>query len=362
MPFMEYIMIFNKRFRTYITILAAVLGFSSNANAQDVAVSLSFDKSTLSENDDVFVNVTMKNTTSTSQYILKWHTPFITSQEALFDIYRDGIKVNYLGPMVKRSAPIASDFFELKPGAIYQQKVELSSLYDMRVSGNYTIQYHANAPHTLADKKNNGISQEALIAPSESINIWINGSLPRGSVINEQAPESFAGGALTLSQCSATQTSMVKSAFNVAQTMSQTGDDYLQAGINSERYSTWFGKYDAARYATVKSHYAAIKDAFLNKAVTVDCGCKDSYFAYVYPNQPYKIYVCNAFWTAPLTGTDSKGGTLVHEMSHFYAVASTKDHVYGQSGAKQLAISTPAKAIANADSHEYFVENTPNLP
>ncbi|MEO8196116.1 MAG: M35 family metallo-endopeptidase [Thermoanaerobaculia bacterium] len=29
------------------------------------------------------------------------------------------------------------------------------------------------------------------------------------------------------------------------------------------------------------------------------------------------------------TGTDSKAGTLVHEMSHFNVVASTDDHAYG---------------------------------
>jgi hypothetical protein len=66
--------------------------------------------------------------------------------------------------------------------------------------------------------------------------------------------------------------------------------------------------------------------------VKVDCGCDEDYFAYVYPAQPYTIYVCNAFWTAPMTGTDSKGGTLLHEMSHFDIVAGTDDHVYGQSG------------------------------
>ena len=47
-------------------------------------------------------------------------------------------------------------------------------------------------------------------------------------------------------------------------------------------------------------------------------------------------------------------------MSHFNAVAGTDDHVYGQSGAKALAISDPAKAVDNADSHEYFAENTPS--
>jgi peptidyl-Lys metalloendopeptidase len=69
--------------------------------------------------------------------------------------------------------------------------------------------------------------------------------------------------------------------------------------------------------------------------------------------------VCNAFWSAPSTGTDSKAGTLVHEMSHFNVVASTDDWAYGQSAAKSLAISNPSKALDNADTHEYFAENNP---
>jgi peptidyl-Lys metalloendopeptidase len=49
-------------------------------------------------------------------------------------------------------------------------------------------------------------------------------------------------------------------------------------------------------------------------------------------------------------------------MSHFTVVAGTDDWVYGQSGAAELANRDPAKAIDNADSHEYFGENTPQLP
>ena len=62
-----------------------------------------------------------------------------------------------------------------------------------------------------------------------------------------------------------------------------------------------------------------------------------------------------------MTGTDSKGGTLIHEMSHFNVVGSTNDWVYGQTGAASLAKSNPAKATDNADNHEYFGENTPAL-
>jgi hypothetical protein len=72
------------------------------------------------------------------------------------------------------------------------------------------------------------------------------------------------------------------------------------------------------------------------------------------------IYVCSGFWNAAVTGTDSRAGTLIHEISHFTVVASTEDHVYGPSGAMNLATSNPALAVDNADNHEYFAENTPD--
>ncbi len=60
-----------------------------------------------------------------------------------------------------------------------------------------------------------------------------------------------------------------------------------------------------------------------------------------------------------MTGTDSKGGTIVHETSHFTVVAGTNDYAYGQSACKTLAKSNPSRAIMNADNHEYFTENNP---
>jgi peptidyl-Lys metalloendopeptidase len=109
----------------------------------------------------------------------------------------------------------------------------------------------------------------------------------------------------------------------------------------------------------VKSHFVAIEGAFATKAVNYDCGCKGNYYAYVYSNKPYQIHLCKVFWTAPATGTDSKAGTLVHEMSHFDVVAGTEDWAYGKTDARNLAINNPTRAVDNADNHEYFGENTP---
>lgn len=72
------------------------------------------------------------------------------------------------------------------------------------------------------------------------------------------------------------------------------------------------------------------------------------------------VTLCSLFWSAPATGTDSKAGTLIHESSHFTKNGGTDDIAYGQTKAKALAKSSPAQAINNADSHEYFAENNPS--
>lgn len=200
------------------------------------------------------------------------------------------------------------------------------------------------------------MGQEKAELKSEKITLWIEGRFARGTAAVSAPIEGFATAGLSFSQCSASQSSTVTSAFAAAKNMANGSNTYMAANVAGTRYTTWFGVYDATRFSTVKTHFVKIKDAFDNKAVTIDCGCTGSYYAYVYPNKPYKIYVCNAFWSAPMTGTDSKGGTLIHEMSHFDVVADTDDLAYGQTAAKNLAKTKPASAIRNADSHEYFSE------
>jgi peptidyl-Lys metalloendopeptidase len=360
----------NQIFRAGIATIAVALCVSAQAaTANGVAVSISPQKHMLEKSDDVIVNVTITNTSASPQYLLKWHTPFGEIEESLFDVTRDGVKVPYLGAHYKRPAPTAADYYLLKPGASHSIKVELSAMYDMSITGDYQISYNTKSlalfSAELSGKGIGAVSREIGEIKSAPVTIWIDGALPRGSeskagTIDAMKAAAGGGNGLAFSKCTASQQTTVAQALSAGSAMAANGDAYM-AGRMGTRYAKWFGAADAARQATVKSHFAALKDAFANKPVTVDCGCKKTYYAYVYPAQPYVIYVCKAFWTAPMTGTDSKGGTLVHEMSHFNVVAGTDDWVYGQSGAASLAISDPAKAIDNADSHEYFGENTPAL-
>ncbi len=368
----------NHLVKAGVGIAAITACFAAQAGSNGVTVSLTPEKNTLSKNDDVVVRVTITNTSSSPQYVLKWHTPFGGVEEHLFDVTRDGVAVPYLGAHYKRQAPTAKDYYLLKPGASHSVKVELSALYDMSVTGDYAVKYHAASLNlfaasdargtvaTLDARGNLPAAREIGEIESAPVGLFINGRLERGTVVDDPfglaAKQQLAGPAgVTFASCTASQTSTINSAIGAAKTMANNSSSYLNNGSSGTRYTKWFGSYNASRYATVKTHFSNIKNALDTKPIVVDCSCKQSYYAYVYPTQPYKIYVCNAFWTAPLTGTDSKGGTMVHELSHFNVVAGTDDWAYGQSSAASLATSNPTRAVDNADSHEYFSENTPGL-
>ncbi len=110
------------------------------------------------------------------------------------------------------------------------------------------------------------------------------------------------------------------------------------------------------------THFRNISNAASTKPLQFDCsscpaGPNANAFAYVFAGQAYRIYLCNAFWAAPNTGTDSRAGSIVHELSHFSILVGTSDFAYGQSADRQLALPDPNRAIHNADSHDYFTDN-----
>ncbi|SFC85041.1 M35 family metallo-endopeptidase [Massilia yuzhufengensis] len=329
-----------------------------SALAQDVSVTIAPVREKFARSDEVLVRVTLQNNSAAPQFLLKWHTPLDGVEAPIFEVLRDGQPVRYLGIKAKRPAPGPGDYLRLEPGAAASSTVELSALYEMNVTGPYTLRYRSGSPSLYASP---GMRPVAGTLASNPASIWIDGRLPRGA--RAPAKQAVEGASLDFSKCSNAQQEQLAAAVNAGKAMTVDAHGYLAAaaagGSYGARYGSWFGASDVGRAATVNTHFTAIRDAFETKPIKIDCGCTASYFAYVYPAQPYTIYVCNAFWTAPLTGTDSRGGTLLHELSHFDIVAATDDHVYGQQGAAELARTDPARAINNADSHEYFGENTP---
>lgn len=343
-----------------VLLVASLALAGSAAAAPRITSQLEMDRSWLTGEDDVNVRFSLTNEGDTATTILKWQTPFEGIDDDLFTVARNGEPVTYLGRHIKRPAPTAADFMTLAPGQKVSVQVELSKYYDMAMTGEYTIVYN----QTLQSQKSR-FNETA----SNAVSFWVEGS----DVPVQQTTETDVDGntrALTptYTSCSTSQRSSIVTALSSAQTYAVNAYSYLSTRTTtaqrdaSTRYKTWFGTQTSSRWSTVQSHFLNIRNTIQTKTLAFDCSCTDSYYAYVYPASPYKIYLCSAFWSAPNTGTDSKAGTIVHELSHFNVVAATDDWAYGQASCKSLATSNPSRATDNADSHEYFAENTPSLP
>lgn len=386
--------------RLWFTLVSSVLVALMLASVVGAApkdgpiVALSVTQGKFASSEDVLVTVTIYNPTKNPVKVLRWFTPEDAFSNPLFAVTRNGQPVEYIGPVFKRVPPTESDYISLQPGASIVRTVNLGYSYDLSQNGQYEVAFAVAAFNLFNEKANSFQTKDVLV--SEKISLIVDGReakrtptappptptvppTPGGGGGGKRTPTppvgTFTptppgvtptpggGGGTTFNACTAQRQSQLLTARTEAKTYSSIAKNYLLAGNQGSRYTTWFGVFTSTRYNTVTNNFVAISNAMDNANVRFDCTCtQTNVYAYVYPNQPYNIYLCGAFWSAPMTGTDSKAGTLVHEMSHFDVVAGTDDFAYGQTAARNLAINNPNNAVQNADNHEYFAENTPPLP
>lgn len=354
--------------KTWFKLTAAALAVvatsaSQAAGTECLDVRLSSANPVINGDVDVHVDVAVTNRCRTPVQVLRWQLPGDSMSGALFSVTRDDRPVRYTGAVIKRAAPTAKDYVEIAAGATLNYQVELTGHYDFSKNGRYAIEFHSDrGTHGSGAQPMHSAAATYLWAQgrNEKLDAAADGELMAAAAARPGVSAAAASISYTGS-CTSSQKSTLASAVTAATNYAVSSANYLSGTPSATpRYTTWFGAYTAARWATAKDHFVKARNAFQSAALTLDCSCKDSgTYAYVYPTQPYKIYVCGAFWNAPMTGTDSKGGTLVHEMMHFNVIAGTDDWAYGQSAAKSLAKSNPTKALDNSDSHEYFTENNP---
>ncbi|MCS3457615.1 peptidyl-Lys metalloendopeptidase [Aeromonas sp. BIGb0405] len=342
-------------------LLAGLLGSPLCAAGLDARLTLQEGAS-----EDVRVQVTLTNNGNKPIDLLKWQLPG-AGDAPLFVVERDGQSVAYQGALIKRGLPSHRDYQRLSAGESLTLEAEVSGLYDMSAQGEYSISYRLPKVSDKEGAKRN--AQPSAKAPpqaseSNTVSLWLDGVATDDRVLAKTAAvePAAAGGSVSFTgRCTNSQKSQIVSALDAAGVMAGDSLSYLAVDKPSgQRYRSWFGAYDASRWNQAEGHFSKVREAIEEKPLTFDCGCKESYFAYVYADQPYKIYLCKSFWTAANTGTDSRGGTIIHELTHFNVVAGTDDLGYGQGNARNLASTDPVKALNNADNHEYFAENTPS--
>lgn len=106
-------------------------------------------------------------------------------------------------------------------------------------------------------------------------------------------------------------------------------------------YTRWFGHYNAKSAEVVRRNLKAVVHVLRNETVTAQCRnigeelCDGDTYAFVDKDETYLINLCPNFFgmetmkqLTALTvrsGNGTRGGTLIHEISHFAGVADTED-------------------------------------
>jgi len=340
------------------SIRSALFALAASAVAANAAQSLSLKVSgpeSVNTVDTLKVTATVTNTGDETVKLLNDPlSPLSKLPAETFKITSDatGATPSFTGVKVKYVPEVAAKnqaYTVLAPGQSVEVEHDLSAAYNFTAAGEGAYSFEARNLFYLVD---DSAKITPIYAQAEAHTARVSGKLAvtRPNVHRRAA---YNG-------CSSSQQSSLVSAASAAQSYASSALSYLQSHTSATtRFTTWFGTYTSTRHSTVQSHFSAISGGSFS-SFTYDCTCTDSgTYAYVFPDDYGHIYLCGAFWNAPTTGTDSKGGTLIHECSHFTRNGGTDDYVYGQSGAKSLAISNPDEAVFNADSHEYFAENNP---
>ena len=170
---------------------------------------------------------------------------------------------------------------------------------------------------------------------------------------------------ISFTGCTDSQTSFADEARGEAVALATAASAYLRANSTGRRFTTWFGTPTSARWTTVTAAFERAATALAgNLDITCnnpDCGSGTFTFSYPTQTDPHRLYACDAFWTAGKTGADSRGGSLIHEITHAKDIAGTTDFQFGMTAASDLAMSQPDVAVTNADNYEYFAENPTNI-
>lgn len=120
-----------------------------------------------------------------------------------------------------------------------------------------------------------------------------------------------------------------------------------------------FGAAQVSARAVVREVVVRLSSVYRSpKAVRLYFGGKsidDGTRAYVSGDvDPTKVHVAERFFARKTTGLDSQAGTLLHEMTHTWAL--TDDHEYDPLPCRNLVASNRGQALTNADNYAFFME------
>jgi|GEM_PF-1544664 len=325
------------------------------------------------------VEFTLINTGQKSMSVLRWETPL--ESELTGDVFvvtpTDGGNrdlharpATFSGRLFKRAAPQPSDFINIAAGETITKFVPLADYYQLKSDGGHHVSFSGvfqfeplNDNFSTLNRDRSLLSHQFHSHDNLDAVYMKTGAV---SVDLTATPEVLYAQAAGYSGCTASQLAELQLDFEESETITRQARQALEnlpenERAGSPRYLKWFGTYDSNRYASVLNTYRQSETLMSASAVEFVCDCEEPYFAFIRRTEPFKVNLCTFYWSAQRTGSDSRAGTILHEVSHFNEIGGTADHAYGAYDVSNLALDNPVRAVNNADSIEYFAENTPAL-
>ena len=126
-------------------------------NSKILSVDLKLNSQQYKAKDQQDLKFTLTNNSNERVSVLKWQTPLEGIKNDMFWVKRQEEVAVYLGKLVKRSAPGTHDYITLNPKESVSTNIDISEVYDISKSGNYTIEFDSRVldvgteePHTLS--------------------------------------------------------------------------------------------------------------------------------------------------------------------------------------------------------------------
>ena len=333
----------------------------------------------------------LKNNGKEDYSVLKWSTPLEGVMSDCLTVTRNGKKLEYDGIYMKRNVPGPDEFLTVGAGQTLSSTFQVSDAFDMTKAGEYSVAIDTYLEYVVgsaASKPDIKRKIRHLSSPSVSFQIvgrssskGTLGQIARFLESRRQTKQhgifdgTFGNGVSRKSVLPKPPVIDGGSPALRADTVKAHGDafqtirSFLAAPQTEELrilIMEWFGreKKSIIPLMGVKPEKVIVKkfqkmtNVLGNPKETITYTfdapfCKENIYAYTFKDTR-KIYLCQLYQQAALTGDHSKMGILTHELGH--AIVKTDDIVYGQAACRILADQNPAKAVKNAESFEFFVE------
>lgn len=101
--------------------------------------------------DPVELRFVLENRGERELFVLRWNTPLEGLRGEALAVTRDGLALDYRGPLVKRGDPSASAYIRVAPGAGAENTVDLSRAWDFSAPGRYRVSFPGPVHDCVAD-------------------------------------------------------------------------------------------------------------------------------------------------------------------------------------------------------------------